>query len=104
MTDDAHNLLPEVVAAVLPPLYSQETNPDPLLVVKYFTPDAGWTWYAYEYDPETREFFGLVQGFEEELGYFSLDELRAIRGPMGLQVERDLWWEPTPLSAVRKNS
>lgn len=33
--------------------------------------------------------FGLVSGFEVELGYFSLSESEAVRGPLGLPVERD---------------
>ena len=47
-------------------------------------------------------FFGLVDGHEAELGYFSLLELENARGPLGLRIERDLWWKPTRLSAVRK--
>jgi len=36
----------------------------------------GWYWFATE-ETEPGLFFGLVQGQEEELGYFSLSELRA---------------------------
>lgn len=39
---------------------------------------------------------------DPELGYFSLSELEKVRGPLGLRVERDLYWEPKPLSEVRK--
>jgi Protein of unknown function (DUF2958) len=42
--------------------------------------------------------FGLVDGHERELGYFSLDELEDVRGSMGLRVERDLYFTPCPLS------
>ena len=42
-------------------------------------------------------FFGLVVGFEIELGYFSLKELQEVRGPMGLPIERDLYYEPKSL-------
>jgi hypothetical protein len=42
----------------------------------------------------------LVDGFERELGYFSLDELEQLRGPLGLPVERDLYWKPTLLSEL----
>lgn len=47
-------------------------------------------------------FFGLVVGFEIEMGYFSLSELEATTGPLGLHVERDLYFKPTPLSKIRK--
>ena len=93
---------PEVLGK-LPPLYFSETlSPENTLVpVKFFTPDTDWTWYAIEYDPETRTFFGLVDGFERELGYFNLDELESLRGPIGLSVERDLYWnESTTLSEI----
>jgi hypothetical protein len=73
----------------------------PLVHAKFFTPDAQWTWFVLEYDPAERLCFGLVCGQVEELGYFSLDELRAVRGPLGLRIERDLWWRPEPLSQVR---
>lgn len=94
-------LMTPEVAATLPPLYANEDVADPKAMVKFFTPWSNWTWYATEYDPETRTCFGLVQGFEEELGYFSLDEMESVKGPMGLGIERDLHFEPTPLSELR---
>jgi hypothetical protein len=42
-----------------------------------------------------------VQGFEEELGYFSLSELQEYRGTLGIGIERDLSFQPTPLSQLR---
>lgn len=92
------SLLPEDIARQLPALYSQEEQGEnAVAVVKFFTPWTSWTWYASEYDPEERLFFGLVQGYEREYGYFSLDEIAAIRGPGGLTIERDLYWTPRPL-------
>ena len=80
----------------------QEETKDPLVIAKFFTPDAGWTWYATEYDEAEEMFFGLVVGFEAELGYFSLAELESARGTLGLPVERDLYFSECPLSQVRK--
>lgn len=83
----------------LPPLYGQEkAGEEAMIHVKLFTPDSSWTWYITEFDPQTGECFGLVDGFEKELGYFSLRELMEVRGPRGLYIERDLWWKPRPLS------
>ena len=65
--------------------------------VKWFTPDSNWTWYVAEYDPETGECFGLVDGLEKELGYFNLKEIQDVRGKFGLPVERDRFFDPTPL-------
>ncbi|TSC54106.1 MAG: Uncharacterized protein LiPW30_762, partial [Parcubacteria group bacterium LiPW_30] len=39
---------------------SQENNADPLVIAKYFWPYGGGYWYATEYDPETKIFFGYV--------------------------------------------
>ena len=94
----AHTLVPDEVARRLPALYSQEgQGEDAIAQVKFFTPWTNWTWYASEYDPEQRRCFGVVVGHERELGYFSLGELEAIRGPGGLRIERDLHWKPKPL-------
>jgi len=73
-----------------------------LALVKFFTPDAQWTWYAVSasQDPDTGDvqFFGLVEGLARELGYFWLSELKRVRGPLGLPVERDLYFDPVPLA------
>lgn len=66
---------------------------DHKVAVKFFTPDSNWTWLVFEGEKlENGDicFFGLVQGFEEEMGEFLLSELEAARGPLGLPVERDL--------------
>jgi len=70
--------------------------------VKYFTPDSSWTWYATEGQEEGNDFmfFGLVEGQEKELGYFSLAEIQGVRGPMGLPIERDLHWTPRTLAEI----
>ena len=72
---------------------------DALAQVKFFTPDSNWTWYASEFDGEDI-FFVLVSGFEIELGYFSLVELKATKGPFGLPIERDLHFEPKILQEL----
>jgi hypothetical protein len=87
----------------LPSLGTTEEQGDNALVqVKFFTPDAQWTWYATEYDPEEGIFFGLVDGHEMELGYFSLAELQSIRGSFGLKVERDRGFVPSSLAKCRR--
>jgi hypothetical protein len=39
-------LLTEELRRSLPALYAQEGNPDPVVHVKFFTPDSSWTWYV----------------------------------------------------------
>jgi hypothetical protein len=84
----------------LPSLYATEGQADPKVQARFFTPWSDWTWYAIEFDGEEL-FFGLVDGFEAELGYFSLSELEALRGPGGIVIERDLHFEPAKLSTVK---
>ena len=93
-------LLTKEIRERLPQLGATEHTRDPEAQVKFFTPWSNWTWYGVEFDGED-VFFGLVQGFEEELGYFSLSEIAEARGPYGLRIERDIGFEPTRLSKVR---
>jgi len=96
-------LLPADIRALLPALYAQSEYSDAIVYVKFFNPNSDWTWYATEFDGEDL-FFGLVQGFEEELGYFSLSELQEYRGRLGIGIERDLHFKPTPLSQLRRHN
>lgn len=93
-------LLTQEIRRKLPALYSQEGKGGKAIVqVKFFTPDSSWTWWVTEFDGEDA-FFGLVEGHERELGYFSLKELESVRGPMGLPIERDLYWTPKTLEEI----
>ncbi len=93
-------LLTKELREKLPLLGSTDSNPDPVAVCKFFTPDSNWTWWALEFDGEDT-FYGLVRGFEEEFGTFSLAELETATGPLGLHIERDLYFQPTPVSKLR---
>jgi DUF2958 family protein len=95
-------LLTAEMRKCLPPLYSQEGNPDPIVHIKFFTPDCNWTWYVTEGSEEEGDFvfFGYVIGFAKEWGHFSLLELSTIRGPLSLPIERDLYFKPAPFSQV----
>jgi hypothetical protein len=94
-------LLTQEIRQKLPKLYSTENTPteERMFVVKFFTPDSNWTWYATEFDGEDT-FFGYVQGFENEWGYFTLHELQEARGPLGLPIERDIYFEPTKCTTI----
>ena len=102
----AQKLLTKALAKKLPALYSQEdkTAAEVKVPVKFFTPWANWTWYATEFDGEDT-FFGWCAGPSPELGYFSLAELQSLKGPVGLTVERDAWWdEATTLAEVKEGA
>lgn len=70
----------------------------PKPVVKLFTPDGAATWLLSDIPPDDPDIaFGLCDlGLgEPELGYVSLSELAALRGKLGLPVERDLHFAAT---------
>ncbi len=102
-------LLTKELREKLPPLYSQDGKGGKAVVyTKYFTPSSNWTWLATEGEPVLDEsqnevdykFFGLVFGHEREFGYFLLSELEEVRGPMGLPIERDLYFQPKTLEEI----
>ena len=103
MLDEHSKLLPKEIRDEIPPLYGNEDVDDPIVVCKFFTPDSNWTWFVLEGEEQEDGdwlFFGLVFGFEDELGYFTLSELEGAKGPHGMSIERDKRFKPKPLSEV----
>jgi hypothetical protein len=99
-------LLTKEIIKKMPKLYTHDGKPanQVPIAVKFFTPDANWTWYVTEGEQQANgdwEFFGLVDGMEKELGYFTLSELQAIRGKFGLPVERDKYFDNKTLADVQ---
>lgn len=94
-------LLTKDITSKLPVLYSQENKEDPMVICKFFAIWSRWTWYAIEFDGKDL-FFGYVAGDFPELGYFSLSELQSLKGPMGLGIERDMYFRPCKLSEIKK--
>ena len=86
-------LMTKAILDNIPALYSQDGKPPEEVKIhaKFFHPSRDWTWYATEYDPKTRTFFGFIDGLDQELGYFSLDELESVKVG-GLGIERDLYF------------
>jgi hypothetical protein len=88
------------------PLRSQENNPNPEIIVKFFMPEGNWTWYVTEAEKGVDGnwmFYGLVNGHEQELGYFTLSELQSLRTPnFRLPVERDMYFNGKHLKDVQK--
>ena len=102
-------LLTQDIRKKLPPLYSQDGKGGKAVAyLKLFTPDSSFSWFLTEGSPITDaqgvevdfKFFGLVDGQCKELGYVMLSELESVRGPMGLPIERDLWWKPKTLAEI----
>ena len=79
--------------------YDDGFDPEP--VVKFFNPLGAATWLISEYDPEYETFFGLCDlGMSfPELGSVSRADLEDYTGPLGLGIERDMYWRANkPLS------
>ena len=82
---------------------SQENVKDPVIIAKFFNPQGAGTWYATEYDPKDEMFFGYVSifgGWDDEWGYFSLEELESCKSTFGTVIERDLYWTEQKASTV----
>ncbi|RYG18450.1 MAG: DUF2958 domain-containing protein [Caulobacteraceae bacterium] len=70
---------------------------DPQPILKLFTPDAGATWLIAALSPDERTAWGVCDlglGFVE-IGELDMAELRAVRGRLGLPIERDRWFTPS---------
>tara|TARA_R110002020_G_scaffold18339_8_gene64117 strand:+ start:4613 stop:4927 length:315 start_codon:yes stop_codon:yes gene_type:complete len=89
-------LMTKEILEKIPALYTNEEKNEGEIRIfaKFFHPFSSWTWYATEYDPEQELCFGLVDGHDVELGYFSLAEMKEVK-IMGCGIERDLHWDDT---------
>ena len=80
-------LLTKEIIARFKEVGSQENDKDPIVIAKFFNPAGQGTWWATEYDPIDKIFYGYASLFEDhndEWGNFSLDELESIP-----TIERD---------------
>ena len=103
-----HKLMTKELGDTIPAIGATDNVSDydaVLAPAKLFSPYNGWTWYITEYDAETGLCFGLVEGFEMELGYFDLSELAEVTvfGSVPA-VERDLYWQPETIGEIRRQS
>lgn len=96
------SLLTRELFMALPPIYATDGKKDALVRARFFCPWSDWTWYPVEFDGHD-QFFELVDGFEIELGYFSLAGLESLRGPGGLTIERDIHFQAVPLNDLQQS-
>ena len=69
---------------------ARDRDQDHIPVVKFFNPFGAGVWLATELDEDGDIMFGLADIGYPELGSWSLNELRSIRLPFGMGIERDL--------------
>ena len=97
------SLIAKDIVNKIPNLYETENQEEKICYVKLFLPNSNWTWYIIEINKQDNNTcFGFVDGFEKELGYFSLKELANIRDSLGVKVERDISFKPTKLETILK--
>ena len=95
-------LLTKEIQKKLQPLYATDNDGwRAIAQVKFFSIANEWRWFATEFDG-VDTFFGLVQGFDTELGYFSLKELQSVKWMGVPAVERDLSFQPQPLIVIKQ--
>lgn len=95
--------MPKSLLSKIPKLGDTAEDPDPMLYVKWFTPDSSFTWYVAEFDPDSGIAHGFVIGPFAEWGTFDINEIRNIRGALNLPVERDLHFDPCRSSKIDKS-
>ena len=103
-----HKLMTKELGDTIPAIGATENVDDydaVLAPAKVFSPYNGWRWYITEWDAETGLCFGLVEGFETEIGYFDLTELAGatVFGTVPA-VERDLYWQPVTIGEIKGRS
>ena len=100
MGHEAYTYITAEMRKRIPRLDASVDTVNPTAWVKLFTPDSSWTWYILEYDG--RDIcYGYVIGLYAEFGGFSLRELATVRGKLGLKIERDLSFKPTPVKNLQ---
>lgn len=90
-------LLPKELQNKIPKLYETERIPtsDKIIYARYYAKNTNWVWYAVEYSKDDDKiFFGYVQGFTNEWGYFGLKEFEDINKKEQLII-RDEKFTPT---------
>ena len=97
-------LIPQELQQSIPKLYETEEQTDPIAHIKLFID--GWSWYITELSMDKDICFGYVipPFCDGELGYISLEELKGIKGSLGIGVKRDVNFKSTPLSLIKKAS
>ena len=98
-------MITKAIEKQLPALYATDGQKEKTAVTKFFNPCGGETWFVVEGEKKENGdwlFFGLVDFGDCQLGaewgYFTLSELQSLRLPLGMKIERDLYWTPKTVS------
>lgn len=77
----------------------QEGKNNPLVIARFYNLLGRGNWWATEYYPEDRTFFGYASIFGDHIdgwGYFSLDELEEVSIDGNIGIVRDITFKEQP--------
>ena len=96
-------LLTEELRKQLQAQFPMGSDMEQMVVAKLFDPCGSWDWYLLNQDPEDHTYlYGIVKGFETEMGSIYLPELEEYKGQLGIGIERDLSFKPIKASELWK--
>ncbi len=89
------NLFTNAIEQELQKQFPMGSSLEQQVVVKIFNPFGSWTWYIMNQDPHNPDYlWGIVNGFEVEMGSISKSELEGLRvPPFNMPLERDLYFK-----------
>ncbi len=96
-----NRLIAEIKRRGIPPLYTQQDAPDPIIYLEMSLLQFHWRWYVSECeigDDGDILFFGFVNGDFGEWGYFRLSEMEDTRCPLLVNYD----FKPMPFSELKK--
>ena len=71
--------------------YDKGSDMEQMVVAKYFDAMGDWKWFLMNMGEDEDYCWGIVKGFEVEMGSFLLSDLKEA---LGLRFQRDLYFEP----------
>ena len=74
--------------------YKKRSSLNQDIIAKFFDPTGSWTWYLMNIADDEDYAWWIVKGHDVELGSFSINELKSLRLPFGLSIERDRFFKP----------
>ena len=95
-------LLTKEIAEKATKQYDKGSDMEQMIVAKFFNPVGSWTWYLMNMADNGDYCWGIVDGNAVEMGSFSIKELEELQLPLGMKIERDLYFEPMKASELWK--
>ena len=74
--------------------YPLGSDMEQMVVAKFFNPVGLGVWYLMNMHEDNDYCWGICHIFEWEMGSFSINELKSLELPFGLNIERDKFFKP----------